>query len=284
MMSMNVVRKPVSYLNSLNLYVIGCRTLKSYLPVKWVRPEKIPCYKPEKSGDLKPLIEVDLKEAPLEFRNSEELKTADEIVKRVFSLEYFPHKKTVEVIKSTYLGKVKRHEFDTNSPEARVALMTASIREMQKHMELNPRNLRVKVRLKEKIDKRRKLLKFLRTWDYKCYEWILDRLDLFYKPVPPPEVYKRVERKRSLRMLTDKYCENIIKTRLDEYKESLESQQEEFLVQKIKNLKWIMNEEKECGLEPSITEEDIKIAMDKLENIRNSRNTKPENDLQAGYA
>uniref|UniRef100_A0A069DRB0 Small ribosomal subunit protein uS15m n=1 Tax=Panstrongylus megistus TaxID=65343 RepID=A0A069DRB0_9HEMI len=262
------------FLRFMNFSIVGRRNLKSSLPIKWVRPEKIPCFKPEKSGDLKPLVEVDTRQYPLEFRDSEELKTADETVKRLFTLEYFPRNKTVEVIRATYLDQVKRHQFDNQSPEARVARMTANIRSMQQLMERFPKNVRIKVRLKETIDKRKKLLKFLRTWDYKCFEWILDRLDLIYKPFPPQDVYKRVERKRSLRMLTDKYCEEIINEKIGKYKESLEAQQEEFLEEKIKTLKWIMKEEMDCGLDTSINEDDIKQVQDKLENLRKTRSQK----------
>jgi small subunit ribosomal protein S15 len=48
---------------------------KSDLEIKWVRPPKVPCIKPEKSGDLASLPPVDNKQYPLEFQNSEELKT-----------------------------------------------------------------------------------------------------------------------------------------------------------------------------------------------------------------
>lgn len=60
---------------SLNAYKNSIRGLKSELNIKWIRPEKVSCLKPEKSGDLKPLLQVDKSEKPLMFQNSEELKT-----------------------------------------------------------------------------------------------------------------------------------------------------------------------------------------------------------------
>lgn len=72
-------------------------------------------------------------------------------------------------------------------------------------------------------------------------------------------------------MLTDKYCEDIINRRLNEYKESLEAQQETFLENKIRTLKWIMKEEMDCGLDTSINEDDIKAVEDKLENLRKTK-------------
>ena len=66
-----------------------------------------------------------------------------------------------------------------------VAEMTSEIHRLQKHMQEHPRNLKCKVVLKEKIDRRKMYLKKLRTWDYKRFEWILEKLNLIYKP--PPE-------------------------------------------------------------------------------------------------
>lgn len=46
---------------------------KSDLKIKWVRPEKIPCYKPAKSGDLVPLPALKGGELMKDFRQSNEL-------------------------------------------------------------------------------------------------------------------------------------------------------------------------------------------------------------------
>lgn len=62
--------------------------------------------------------------------------------------------------------------------------MTAEIQYLQKHMEIHPRNVSVKVFLKELIDKRKKYLKLLRKWDYKRFEWVLERLNLTYTAEP----------------------------------------------------------------------------------------------------
>lgn len=62
--------------------------------------------------------------------------------------------------------------------------MTADIHYLQEYMKNNPRNKKAKVALKEKIDKRKKYLSKLRVWDYKRFEWILEKLNLVYKPRP----------------------------------------------------------------------------------------------------
>jgi small subunit ribosomal protein S15 len=58
-----------------NGLVLSTRGLKSDLHIKWVRPEKIACWDPKKSGDLSPLEQLDMTKPPLEFQDSEELKT-----------------------------------------------------------------------------------------------------------------------------------------------------------------------------------------------------------------
>lgn len=59
----------------LNAYKNSIRGLKSELNIKWIGPEIVSCLKPEKSGDLQPLLEVDKSRQPLIFQDSEELKT-----------------------------------------------------------------------------------------------------------------------------------------------------------------------------------------------------------------
>lgn len=151
--------------------------------------------------------------------------------------------------------KVQRHEQDYKSAESRLAHMTARIRSLQEVMEKFPRNKRMKVQLKEKIDKRKRFLRILRRQDYKKFEWVLEKLDLVYKDYP--EAYFRIERKASLRKLTKIHCDDIKQQRLDEYRTELEAQQLEFLEQKIKNLEFIRNEQIACKVKVTVTPEEI---------------------------
>lgn len=66
-------RSVVRSVNSINK--VTTRGLKSDLHIKWIRPEKIACWDPKKSGDLQPLEPLDMTKVPLEFQESEELKT-----------------------------------------------------------------------------------------------------------------------------------------------------------------------------------------------------------------
>lgn len=60
--------------NSSNLLIARNYAFKSELKIKWNRPEKISCIKPEKSGDLKKLENVDQSRYMLGYEKSEELK------------------------------------------------------------------------------------------------------------------------------------------------------------------------------------------------------------------
>lgn len=66
-------RSVIRSANSVSL--ILTRSLKSDLHIKWVRPEKIACWDPKKSGDLVPQEPLDMTKVPLEYQESEELKT-----------------------------------------------------------------------------------------------------------------------------------------------------------------------------------------------------------------
>lgn len=147
-----------------------------------------------------------------------------------------------------------------------VAKMTATIRRFQEHMEKFPRDKRIKVELKELIDKRKKFLKYLRRWDYKRFEWILEKLDLVFKPHPP--AYHWITRKESLVKLTNIHCDELRTEKLESFKKTLKSQQIDFLEKKVKNLQFIRKEQIACNVPVTITEEDISRESAKLEELR----------------
>lgn len=63
--------------NKAHLQTLRNYAFKSDLKIKWVRPEKIPCTKPEKSGDAAKLPSVNPNEFLPHFRGSKELETYD---------------------------------------------------------------------------------------------------------------------------------------------------------------------------------------------------------------
>lgn len=147
-----------------------------------------------------------------------------------------------------------------------VATMTATIRSLQTQMDTYPRNKRLQVILKEMIDCRKKFLRHLRVWDYKRFEWVLEKLDLVYKAYPAE--YHWITRKESLVKLTNLHCDEIRDTRLKAYREQLQAQQISFLEQKLKNLQFIRTEQLDCSVAVTVTAEQIDEVSKKLAQIR----------------
>lgn len=139
--------------------------------------------------------------------------------------------------------------------------MTSEILYLQQYITEHPRNKTARRFLKELIEKRRSFLGILRRWDYKRFEWILEKLNLTFKP--HPLVYARVERKASMRSLTTKHCDKIRQKKLDAYRAELESAQKSFYQEKADKLAFIRSEEINFGLTPSVTEEEIVAARER---------------------
>lgn len=244
------------------------RAAKDKFSIEWVRPEKISCIVPEKSGDLGLDFKIHPKDPCKPYENIQELKDADELVQKLFSLEFNSLKQRAELAKDRALLTVKRHESDVGSHECHLAMMTTEIHHMQDIIKTHPRNKKLKVQLKEKIEKRKKYLKRLRMWDYKRFEWVLEKLNLIYKP--PPETYITVTRKESIRKLAAMHCKKIKQERLDSYKAELKAKQKNFYLEKAKKLAFIREEEIACGLTPTVNEEDIENARKTSEALNRS--------------
>lgn len=111
----NSLKKTTSF----NLQLVRNYAFKSDLKIKWVRPEKIPCFHPEKSGDLAKLTPIPGTQVALDFQESRELTTADDSVKTLFSLEYQPRQKTSDAHRDQMIRSVQRHQQDFGSMEAK---------------------------------------------------------------------------------------------------------------------------------------------------------------------
>lgn len=145
---------------------------------------------------------------------------------------------------------------------------------MQDQMEKFPRNKVMKVELKEMIDKRKKFLGYVRKWDYKKFEWLIEKLDLLYRPYP--EKFHWITRKESLKKLCATHCDQVKQEKLDAYKEQLQSQQLEFLENKIKNLEFIRKEQVECKVPITVTPEQIKEVKKQLDELTKIRREEEE--------
>lgn len=147
--------------------------------------------------------------------------------------------------------------------------MTAKIRYLQHVVSTTARNGSTIKHAKELIEKRAKTLKWLRRWDYKRYEWLLEKLDIEYKP--RPETFIMIARKEGLRRLTQIHCDDIRNSRLAEYRRNLESEQLPFLSEKLKNLEFVRNEQIDLGVEVTVSQQEIDDVRKKYEELKAKR-------------
>jgi len=169
---------------------------------------------------------------------------------------------------------VRRHKLDAGSAEATIARLTATIRMLQECYEKHPKNKQVRVPLKLLIDKRKKYLRYLRKWDYKRFEWILEKLDIVFKPAP--ENFDMVTRKGSLIKLTNLHCEKVRQDRLEAYRKELESKQLTFLEDKIKNLEFIRSEQIACKVPVTIANDKIQEVKKQYQELKKKREDEEE--------
>ncbi|XP_053617455.1 small ribosomal subunit protein uS15m [Plodia interpunctella] len=243
--------------------LIQSRGIKNQVKVKWVRPPYVPAYKAERSGDLEGLPPIPTDAVAKEYAQSEEIKDASDAVKKIFSVAHMGQKEYNALVIQELIDRVRRHNYDERTAETRIARITGHIRCLQSTMEKFPKNVKAKQTVQELIDKRKKLLKFLRQYDYKKFEWLLEKLNIEYKAFP--ESYHKLSRKESLRKLTELHCEEIRDKKLADYRNLLESQQGPFLEDKLKALKFIKSEQMELKLPVTITDQDIKKIEKQLE-------------------
>ncbi|XP_026471000.1 28S ribosomal protein S15, mitochondrial-like [Ctenocephalides felis] len=100
-------------------FIPSTRTFKSDLKIKWVRPEKIPCIDPRKSGDVEPVMYPNSKKLPLEFKDSDIVSNVEESVLDMFSIGKSRRRLTCELTRENMKDRVRRHKYDESSRETR---------------------------------------------------------------------------------------------------------------------------------------------------------------------
>nr|CAG4647207.1 EOG090X09BQ [Megafenestra aurita]SVE92504.1 EOG090X09BQ [Megafenestra aurita] len=228
------------------------RTYKAEITVEWVKPPKVSCLDPSKSGDRGTLPQVDLSRPQFKiartklaahFADREDISPE---TKEIASLKFAPHKEHIQIVKQDVLSKTRRHNLDSGSMEATIACLTIDIRNQQRHLKECTGDKFSRVRCKENIERRNSLLKHLRRMDYKRFEWLLEKLDIVYHPHPNPIV--PVTRKGAIKKVTTFYCDKIRNEKLEAYKKELENEKVRFAEEKAVIEKWIDEEEKQLGL------------------------------------
>ena len=82
------------------------------------------------------------------------------------------------VQKAEIVKEFQRDDSDTGSPEVQVSLMTGRIKYLTDHFKINAKDFHSRRGLQELVNKRRKLLKYLKAKDHKRYATLIERLGL----------------------------------------------------------------------------------------------------------
>merc|ERR1711902_16932 len=141
---------------------------------------------------------------------------------------------------------------DVDSLSVAIASLTVGIRNDQEQLQeifdtCGHYNRRRLIGLRGRIGTRRVLLGYLRKKDYKKFEWLLETLNIVYKP--RPFIHEEVQRRVHQSRLTALWCDELRTHKLNELKSSLEKQQPSFLRSKAEKYRWMIQEEKDLGLE-----------------------------------
>lgn len=245
---------------------------KTYpLAVSWKMPEYIFRGNPgeDASGDMAIYPEPDLSRPRKGFAGLKAYEEAPEEVKRLLSLEMGRRRDLKAVVREDFRMMVAEHKHDFRSNVVKITYLTLAIRNVQKYLALLAkdgwRDSAAKHRLKRMVDQRRAQLGHLRKEDYPKFEWLLEKLDLVYKP--RPFVYQRIIRKRETDKLVNLLCDETRTFKMQQLKDALEEDQPEFLKKKIQTLTQIMEDEKKNGLKQTVTNTDLEKAKERLKEV-----------------
>ena len=80
--------------------------------------------------------------------------------------------------KKEIINQFKRDEKDTGSTEVQVALLTANIIELTQHMQTHKHDFHSRRGLIAQVNKRRKLLSYIKKTDIERYRALIEKLGL----------------------------------------------------------------------------------------------------------
>lgn len=117
----------------------------------------------------------------------------NDVVKRILSLDMANQSDKLKIKIQQLVDKVKRNSEDRTSTEVYIAVLTARIQNFKEHLQNHPKDKANKRRMLMSIDRRKKLLKFLRRTRYDAFEHVCTQLGIEY--TFPPEYYRRATKR-----------------------------------------------------------------------------------------
>ena len=80
--------------------------------------------------------------------------------------------------KQRIIDKFKTHDKDTGSPQVQIAILSAEIKDLTKHLRIHKKDFSSRRGLVKKVVERRRLLKYLQREDVKAYKKLVEALKL----------------------------------------------------------------------------------------------------------
>ncbi|NXB96438.1 RT15 protein, partial [Vidua chalybeata] len=138
-----------------------------------------------------------------DYANLPVMNSVDDVVKRLLSLEMASQKEKLKVKTQQLVEKVRRSPNDNGSFEVQgklkregfFAVLTAKIRTLEEHLQRHPKDKKNRRFMLMDLDRRRKMLGYLRRVNYSTFEKTCRELGIQYSP---PQPYARRVTKRWL--------------------------------------------------------------------------------------
>jgi len=249
---------PIPKLKRKELIIVNIENHEFHKVIKYNRPQELKAWDPRRSGDLQPLDKVDPNWLKWEFQPfSDIIDKLPEEHRKIFTVGFGKRRDGTKILLENALSKTRRHKYDNESMEFKVTWATWRIRNIQDIFMTVPTQQRspyLKRSVKELIEKRRKWLNKMRHEDYKRFEWIIEVLGVVFKNLP--EKPTRIERKTSINVLVNLYCNELRDKKMLEYKALLEEEKVPFLKTKLETLMAIRADEESINI-PSSVDQDI---------------------------
>ncbi|CAH6790859.1 28S ribosomal protein S15, mitochondrial [Phodopus roborovskii] len=121
------------------------------------------------------------------------MQKVDDVVKRILSLEMADQKEKLKIKQEQLLSKITENPEDSRTLEAQIVALTVRIRNYEEHMQKHRKDKAHKRHLLMSIDRRNKMLKFLRQTNYDVFEKTCKELGVEY--TLPPLHFQKVHRR-----------------------------------------------------------------------------------------
>ncbi|XP_067167667.1 small ribosomal subunit protein uS15m [Apteryx mantelli] len=128
-----------------------------------------------------------------DYANVPIINSVDDVVKRLLSLEMANQKEKMKIKTQQLVEKVRRSPNDNGSFEVQIAMLTAKIRTYEEHLQKHPKDKSNRRHMLMDMDRRKKLLAYLRRVRYDIFENTCKQLNIQY--TLPPAYSRRITKR-----------------------------------------------------------------------------------------